>query len=1185
MTHPHFAAAMRAIAATVMLLATAATALAQQFHYFTAAELAIDSVLPRFACSIPLPANYADSTYTVSILYPEFIDTAPYSVKRLHKLVDDPLPELPVPEVNVVVERKKGKLEVTFHPFVFREGRHQTLVSFMLKVEASPVPAMHRAPSATGAVTGRYADNSVLASGKWVKIRVPSSGIYQLNDALVRQAGFSDLSKVRLYGYGGAMQNEQLLASELSATDDLKEVPTCTVGGRRLFYAQGPVTWATPSTMQRTRNPYSDYGYYFITEADGEPLAIDSASFVKEYYPRPEHYHSLHEVDNYSWFKGGRNLFENTPINAGASHSYVLSSPGGEGPGEVAVAVTAGVSTSVEVSINDSVVGTITMRPGSYERGKEVFQVYDMPALKATDTITITTTSGGPARLDYIDIHTAKPRNMTALTYSGIPTPEVVYAITNQNHHADGPADMVIIIPTSQKLLPQARRLAEYHEQHDSLRVRIVPADELYNEFASGTPDINAYRRYLKMLYDRAETEADMPKYVLLFGDGVWDNRMLTSDTRNFSPDDFLLCHESEESFSEIYCLVDDGFIALLDDGEGLNPQSSDKLDLAVGRFPVHTAADAKTVTDKSINYMENADAGAWENLVVVLGDDGNNNSHLVDANNAANLVNSLYPGFQVKKVMWDAYTRVTTSTGNTYPDCTKDIKKTQAAGALVIDYSGHGAANSISHEKVLMLQDFKDFSNTHMPLWITASCDIAPFDMAEECIGVECLLNKKGGCMAFFGTTRTVYQSYNAYLNRTYLKHVLSVVDGKRVSLGEAQRLAKNEMITSGQDKTSNKLRYSLLGDPALCLNVPTLQTVVDSINGKAVGEETDIVVSAGAVVTVSGHIERNGQIDDTFNGSVTAVVRDSEELVTCRGQAEDSDEPFTYYDRPNVLFNGFDYVENGKFNFSFAVPMDINYSNGKGLMNLYAVNNQHTLEAHGACDKFTVGGTQAAENDSIGPSIFCYLNKPSFNNGDDVNSTPCFVAKVTDKDGINAAGTGIGHDLQLIIDDDMGKTFVLNDNFTFDFGSYTSGSTYYNIPQLTPGRHHLKFRAWDILNNSSTAELTFNVVAGMQPNLLTLSCTNNPATTNTTFIVSHDRAGSEIDVVLDIFDVSGRLLWSHSETRANAESAIAIDWDLTVDGGQKLQTGVYLYRVRIASDGSSMASKAKKLIIIDNN
>ncbi|MBO4850253.1 MAG: type IX secretion system sortase PorU [Prevotella sp.] len=1171
--------------AAILLLFTAQMAGAQQFYNLTAGELAVDSVLPRFACSLPLPDNYADSTYTVSILYPEFIDTAPYSVKRLKALVADPLPELPEPECNVVVERKKARLEVSFHPFVFRDSRYKTIVSFMLKVEARPVPSMRRAPKAQEAGAGRYADNSVLANGRWVKIRVPSSGIYQLNDALVKQAGFSDLSKVRLYGYGGALQNELLNPDELVATDDLKEVPTCNVGGRRLFYAQGPVSWSTPSTMQRTRNPYSDHGYYFLTQGDGEPLSIDSAAFVSEHYPRPEHYHTLHETDNYSWFKGGRNLFESTPINVGYPQTYVLASPGGEGPGKVAVAVTAGVSTVVEVSINNSVVGELSMNPGSYERGKETKQVYDVPNLRATDTIIISTVSGGPARLDYIDIYTEKPRHMTALTYSGIPTPEVVHAITNQNHHADGPADMVIIIPTSQKLLPQAKRLAEYHEAHDSLRVRIIPADELYNEFASGTPDINAYRRYLKMLYDRAETESDMPKYVLLFGDGVWDNRMLTSDTRNFSPDDFLLCYESEESFSEIYCLVDDGFIALLDDGEGLNPQSTDKLDLAVGRFPVHTAADAKTVTDKSINYMENGDAGAWENLVVVLGDDGNNNSHLVDANNAANLVNSLYPGFQVKKVMWDAYTRVTTSTGNTYPDCAKDIKQTQASGALVIDYSGHGAANSISHEKVLMLQDFKDFTNTHMPLWITASCDIAPFDMAEDCIGVECLLNKKGGCMAFFGTTRTVYQSYNAYLNRTYLKHVLSVVDGKRVSIGEAQRLAKNEMITSGQDKTSNKLRYSLLGDPALCLNVPTLKTVVDSINGIPVGSGKDIAIAAGSIATVAGHIERNGVCDESFNGQLTAVVRDSEELVTCRGQAEDSDEPFTYYDRPNVLFNGFDYVENGKFHFSFAVPMDINYSDGLGLMNLYAVNDQHTLEAHGACDAFRVGGSQTAENDSIGPSIFCYLNKSSFTNGDDVNSTPYFVARVTDKDGINAAGTGIGHDLQLTIDGDMGKTYVLNDNFTFDFGSYTSGTTYYNIPALEPGRHTLRFRAWDILNNSSTAELTFNVVMGMQPNLLSLSCTNNPATTGTTFIITHDRAGSEIDVVLDIFDVSGRLLWSHSQTSANTSTTITIDWDLTVDGGQKLQTGVYLYRVRIASDGSSMASKAKKLIIIDNN
>ena len=361
-------------------------------------------------------------------------------------------------------------------------------------------------------------------------------------------------------------------------------------------------------------------------------------------------------------------------------------------------------------------------------------------------------------------------------------------------------------------------------------------------------------------------------------------------------------------------------------------------------------------------------------------------------------------------------------------------------------------------------------------------------------------------------------------------------------------------------------------------------MKAVVDSINGIAV-ESGDFTLRAGSTVRVSGHVERDGKTDDSFSGMMTATVRDSEETVTCRGQAEDSNTVFTYRDRPNILFNGSDSVRHGIFNFTFAVPMDINYSDGKGLMNIYAVNNAHTLKAHGACDKFLVGGTDVAGNDSIGPSIYCYLNTPSFVNGGDVNTTPYFVAQITDKDGINAAGTGIGHDLELIIDNEMSRTYILNDHFSFDFGSYTSGSTYYSIPELEPGRHNLRFRAWDILNNSSTAELSFNVVSALKPTLFSVSCTNNPASTSTTFIINHDRTGSEMDVELDIYDLSGRLLWKYNETGVSTTGAHTIDWDLTVDGGQRLQTGVYVYRVRVACDGSSYASKAKKLIIIGNN
>ena len=1172
----------RQILLILLLLASVARVDAQRFYNLTADEVRIDSVLPQFGCSIPLGEHFADSVYTVSIRYPEFFEMTPTDVRRYQAITSDPLPEMPQPQTTVVVERKKGALEVRFVPLVYRDGKYQMLVSFMLAVEARPATKGLRKVQAA---SSRYAENSVLATGRWAKIRVPSSGFYQLSEALVREAGFSDLSKVRVYGYGGALQNEKLVPTELIATDDLKEVETCIIGGRRVFYAQGPVSWATPGSMTRIRNPYSDYGYYFITQTDEAPATADSATFVSAHYPMPADYHSLHEVDNFAWFHGGRKLFESTPINVGQSHDFILANPSAERYGKLAISVTAGTNTMVRVSLNDSILGSLNVRLKSYDMGNEAVATYDVGHLSSTDTVRVTTITGGPARLDYIDIYTDTPRALRNLSSASLPVPEYVYGITNQNLHAHGPADLVIIIPTSQKLLGQAQRLAAMHEQRDSMRVRIVPADEIYNEFSSGTPDANAYRRYMKMLYDRAETDADLPKHLLLFGDGKWDNRLLTANCRGYSADDLLLCYESEDSYNEVNCIVDDGFYGLLDDGEGTNPMSSDKLDLSIGRFPVSTVDDAKTLTDKTLAYVENANAGSWQNIVAVLGDDGNSNSHMADANNLATMVASNYPGYQVKKVMWDAYTRVTSATGNTYPDATKEIKQLQSSGALVIDYSGHGSEISISHERVLTLKDFQEFNNTNLPLWITASCDISPFDGTDENIGVTLLLNKKGGAVATFTTTRTVYQGYNASLNRAYLKYVLDDTGTRPVTIGEAQRLAKNQMIVDREDVTANKLRFSLLGDPAMCLNIPMYRTVVDSINGKALSADTDITIHAGETVSVSGHVEHRGERLTSFDGVITGTVRDAEQLVECKGQAEDSRSIFRFYDRPNVLFNGSDSVRAGQFAFSFAVPMDISYSNGSGMMNFYAVDNAHQRIAHGASDRFNVGGTGMMENDFIGPSIFCYLNTPSFSNGGDVNTTPYFVAKITDKDGINAAGTGIGHDLELVIDNDMSKTYLLNSNFTYDFGSYTSGSTFYSIPPLSPGRHVLRFRAWDVLNNSNTAELAFNVVSGLKPTLYSIGCTENPARTSTTFIINHDRTGCTMDVEISIFDMSGRQLWRHEETDVSTSGALTYEWNLTTDGGARLQTGVYLYRVRVACDGSDMVSKAKKLVVIGNN
>ncbi len=1172
------------------LMAMAMPASAQKFFNLTSQEVKVDSVLPQFVYSFPLQGAYQDSIYTVEVKYPEYVDMPATDIVNYNRLSGAALPEQVAINQQVTECRKEGLLVVAFSPLVFRNNRYQVLASFMLDVKARPLKRAQlkaRLQSRAGnAANSIYAAHSVLASGKWAKIRVSETGVHQLTADVVRRAGFTDINKVKIYGYGGNLQNEALYAEDIKETDDLKEVEQCVVDGKHYFYARGPVSWKNDL---RVRNPYSDYGYYFITQTDEAPTLIDSAAFVQANYPQSEHYHSLYEVDSYSWFPGGRNLFNPTAVKVGESQNVVIVNKTGNSSGKVTVAVSSGINSTVSILKNGTALGTLTLKlplnssGGTYSKGVVNSTSYFLSDLKEKDTISIKPLTGGPVRLDYVSM-----RWDAEIPFAGfgkeVPAAQYVYGITNQDHHADPLADMVIIIPTSQKLLKQAQRLKEFHESHDSLRVNIVPADELYNEFSSGTPDANAYRRYLRMLTDKATKAEDMPKYLLLFGDCVWDNRMLTSDCRKLNPDDYLLCHESEDSFSEVYCYVSDSWLGIIGEGKGGDPKT-ELQDIAVGRFPVTTAEEAKIMVDKTINYMKNENAGAWQNTLMFMGDDGNDNLHMKDANEVADDVATLYPDYLIKKVMWDAYTLETSSTGNTYPEVTRIIKQQQNAGALIMDYAGHGSQTQISHESVLKITDFENFRNANLPLWVTASCDIMPFDGVVSTVGESALLNANGGAVAFYGTTRTVFAQENKYINRAFMRRVLSTVNGKPITIGEAHRLAQNDVITGAakegeSDRTQNHLQYSLLGDPALSLNFPTMKVVLDSINGIAC-ERTDTMpkLKAGSIARIAGHIE--GKTD--YQGVVTATVRDSKELITCKlNNTKEADKAFQFYDRQKTLYQGSDSVSNGKFSFSFAVPKDINYSDATGLLNLYSISNDKTIRAHGTSEKFTVGGSVESRNDSIGPSIYCYLNSPSFVDGGDVNTTPFFVAKLSDRDGINAAGSGIGHDLQLVIDGDMTKTYNLNDYFTYDFGTYTSGSTYYSIPELTPGKHQLTFRAWDIQNNSSATTLNFNVVSGLRPSLFDIGVTENPAKTSTTFIVSHDRRESNMDVVIELFDTSGRQLWRHAESGIPTSDTYTMTWNLSVDGGRPLGTGVYLYRVKVASEGSSYTSKAKKLIVV---
>jgi hypothetical protein len=347
-------------------------------------------------------------------------------------------------------------------------------------------------------------------------------------------------------------------------------------------------------------------------------------------------------------------------------------------------------------------------------------------------------------------------------------------------------------------------------------------------------------------------------------------------------------------------------------------------------------------------------------------------------------------------------------------------------------------------------------------------------------------------------------------------------------------------------------------------------------------------LILKAGSTARLSGRVlSEDAQTEEHFNGVLTAVVRDVKEQITCKlndTSSEGASVPFVYEDRPNIVYSGSDYVKNGRFSLTFAVPKDIKYSDLPALVNLYAVNEEKTVEANGICRNLVLNGKDEQSQGTVGPNIYCYLNSTAFTNGGSVNSTPYFVAEISDEDGINASGGGIGHELQLVIDGEMSKTYSLNDYFQFDFGSYTKGKVGFSIPQLSNGPHKLKFTAWDILNNSSTSELSFVVEKELAPLFLDVECSPNPARTNTSFCIIHDRIAAEMDVKLDVYDTSGRHLWTHSENGVTADNTFTVNWDLTVDGGRRLHTGLYLYKISISTGGSSYVSKTKKLIIFSH-
>ena len=744
--------------------------------------------------------------------------------------------------------------------------------------------------------------------------------------------------------------------------------------------------------------------------------------------------------------------------------------------------------------------------------------------------------------------------------------------VASSNLHGLEQRDMIIISAPS--LVQQAERLAVAHREKDGLTVEVVTPEAIYNEFSSGTPDATAYRRLMKMFYDRSSSLGNPPKYLLLFGDGIYDNRGISGEVQGVSWSNMLLTFQSQESLN-VYSYATDDYFAFLEDNSGSN-FSRDKMCLGVGRFPIRTVTEATQMVDKTISYMENKDSGSWKNNVTFVADDGNNEdsfttNHMKQADQLAEAIEEMQPGFLVNKVYFDAYKR---SSLGTYPDVHNEIEKLLKSGQLLINYTGHGSTTHWADESVWTQTDINNSSYKHLPVWVTATCDFTRFDDVKTSAGESVFLNPTSGGIALFTTTRVVFSGNNANLNKALIDNLFQEGANSRYTLGEAM------MYTKRQLNDSNKLNFILIGDPALKFAYPEYKARVTAVNGEAVSDEP-FEFKALSRITVEGEIlNPSGSFAADFTGVLSSTIFDSQSSITTLGN---SSEKFTYLDYPNTIYIGRDSVRNGKFSFTFMVPKDISYSNKKGKLNLYA--SSETKEAQGSFFDFIVGGTSdTAETDTIGPEIRqIYLNDSSFVSGDKVNTTPYFVAKLWDKSGVNITGSSVGHDMMLTIDSMPSMSYNLNSYYALLPDSENEGLVQFSIPEMEPGMHTAEFKVWDILNNSTTYTFTFEVAEGLKPNLIEMYATPNPARDQVEFFLHHNRPESNLKVTVMVYDMTGKFLWS-TEKSGSSElfKAYIVTWNLTDNGGRRLRPGVYLYRAAISTNNSKEATKANKLIIL---
>jgi hypothetical protein len=815
-------------------------------------------------------------------------------------------------------------------------------------------------------------------------------------------------------------------------------------------------------------------------------------------------------------------------------------------------------------------------------------------------------------------------------------TPRLFGKVANQNLHAlntNGALDLVIV--TYPPFLAQAERLAQHRRTYNGLNVAVVTTKEVFNEYASGAQDVTAIRDLMKQVYDRNPNPASRRNYLLLFGDASFDykssafndrskepawwksSRLPFGSDANLDPDlynqNLVPTYESRESFlpvagnrayaEGVSSYSSEDYFGLLDDNEGTWAEFDggryEACDIGVGRIPVRPPRQrrdqatndeqARQVVSKLIAYDSTVSFGKWRNRLTLTADDNDPDIGMTFTTESESIfapaLQAAEPAYNIRKNYLDLFPQQSVAAGQRSPAAEAAVNDALNQGSLLIGYTGHGGPNGVTDERLITTASLLALTNQNrLTFFVTGTCDLSTYDNPDLTSAGEAVLtdNATAGAVGLFTTTRVVYSYQNTQLVSAFYTQVLARnAAGDLPYLGNASRLAK---VTAAAGDLNNR-NYTLLADPTTRLAYPRQRVLIDSINGRKVASlqvSLDTLKALGQV-RLSGHVENKNVLNTSFNGTADITIFDKPTTVNTLG--DQGGTPVPVQVQENIVYGGQATVRAGRFSVKFVVPKDINYSAGLGKISLYAADLTNQVDAQGYQLVPVGGAAKGAATDVTPPTVQLFMDDDSFVSGGLTGVNSLLLGKLFDLSGINTSNAGVGHELTATLDNDPAKLVVINDSYTAAVDDFTRGQLRYNYQNLAPGPHVLKVKAWDTYNNSAEGSVEFIAAQTAQLALDHVLNYPNPFSNLTTFHFDHNKAGQELEVQVQIFTVSGRLVKTlHTSVMTSASHNQSVSWDGRDDYNDQLARGVYVYRISVRSPADQQTvSKFEKLVLLN--